>query len=289
MDDLTRLLEALVQTPEAASQRGFQIVRKSYESPIPDYEKIEQHRRPYANLPLDHIDWRHEDQLALWQKCKAYKGEFTFPEHAGADDRIYHRRNDFFCDVDGFVLYSLLRELNPQRVIEIGSGHSTKLISAAMQKNARPNASVICIEPYRAEVIKNLNVVTHVTPLQDLDLSLFDSLRYGDVLFVDSSHVVKPYGDVTLIFTHILPRLASGVWVHFHDIFLPFDYPESWMVQQRRAYCEQYFLSAFLAYNSAWEVKFAVNHFAHRVGVSTIQAEAGLLHESGGSFWIRRR
>lgn len=289
MDDLSRLLEALAQSPEAAFERGFAVVRRVYDSPIADWEKVGSYRKPYENLPVEHIDWRFDDQLALWQKLKAYTPEFDFPEHPTADDGIYHRRNDFFCDNDGFVLYSLLRQLNPRRVIEIGSGYSTKLIAAAMAKNGRPDARVTCIEPYRADVIRNLNVERHVTPLQEMDLSMFQELAYGDVLFVDSSHVVKPYGDVTLIFAHILPRLARGVWVHFHDIFLPHDYPASWMVQQRHSYTEQYMLSAFLAHNGAWEVQFAVNAFCHRVGISQVQREAGLLHESGGSFWIRRR
>lgn len=289
MDELSQLLEALVQSPAAAAQRGFQVVRLAYDSPIPDYDKLELYRRPYSDIPSGHIAWRYEDQLALWSKLKTYASEFDFPENPVSDDRVYHRRNDYFCDVDGFTLYSLLRELNPKRVIEVGSGFSTKLMSAAMVRNARPGSSVTCIEPFRADVIKSLQVDAYVAPLQEVDLGLFDTLSYGDVLFIDSSHVVKPYGDVNLIFSHVLPRIPTGVWVHFHDIFLPFDYPESWMVKQRHVYSEQYMLSAFLAHNSEWEVKFAVNYFAHRYGVNAIQRELGLLHESGGSFWIRRR
>jgi hypothetical protein len=289
MDELSELLAALAQTPSAVEDRGYQLIKTSYESPIADYKNIASHRKAYAHIPVDHIDWRYEDQLALWQRMKAFTPEFNFPEQATGDERVYHRRNDFFCDIDGFALYTILRDLKPKQLIEIGSGYSTKLISAAMEKNGAKGDQITCIEPYRAAVIRSLNVTCHQTPLEDLDLSMFDRLGYGDVLFVDSSHVVKPYGDVMLIFTHILPRLAPGVWVHFHDIFLPFDYPESWMVAQRRAYCEQYLLSAFMANNSAWEVKFAVNYFVNRMGVANVQREAGLLHQDGGSFWIRRR
>lgn len=289
MDDLSQVLDALHQTPSAAETRGYQIVKKSYDSPVADYENIGRYRKAYQQIPVDHIEWRYEDQLALWQRMKAFVPEFTFPEQAVADERVYHRRNDFFCDIDGFSLYAILRELKPKQLIEIGSGFSTKLISSAMQKNGVAGSEITCIEPYRADVIRALNVTCHQTPLEEMDLAMFDRLRYGDVLFVDSSHVVKPYGDVMLIFTHVLPRLAPGVWVHFHDIFLPFDYPESWMVAQRKAYTEQYLLSAFMAHNSAWEVKFAVNYFVNRTGLAAVQRDAGLLHSDGGSFWIRRR
>ncbi len=123
-----------------------------------------------------------------------------------------------------------------------------------------------------------------------MPLETFSTLSSGDVLFIDSSHTVKTGGDVTFLVEEVLPRLSPGVLVHFHDIFLPFEYPTDW-VFAGRAWNEQYLVRAFMAFNSAFRVLLAagwlVHHRPHLLA-ETIHGYPGGNERGGGSFWIRR-
>ncbi len=123
--------------------------------------------------------------------------------------------------------------------------------------------------------------------LQDVDLSLFDTLDSGDVLFIDSSHVSKIGSDVNREILDILPRLKPGVWIHVHDIFYPFEYPRQ-SVYAGRFWNEAYLLQAFLACNDHFKIRMWSSYLnaAHRESVASVFPEiAGI---SGGSIWIER-
>ena len=150
--------------------------------------------------------------------------------------------NTYFSALDAIALYGFLGSRKPSRFVEVGSGNSTKFGRRAVRDLAL-NTQIISVDPSpRAEVDALCDRVVR-EPLENVDTALFDELEAGDMLFVDSSHRVFENSDVTVFFLEILPRLKSGVTVHLHDIFLPFDYPRLWM---DRHYSEQYLLAAYL-------------------------------------------
>ena len=124
--------------------------------------------------------------------------------------------------------------------------------------------------------------------IQDVPPEVFTELQSGDLLFIDSSHVVKCGSDLQLLMFEILPRLRPGVVVHFHDVFYPFEYPDDWLTE-RRGWNEQYFLRAFLSYNSEWSILF-FNTFVHHKFGDMIKEKMPLCTKNqGGSLYIRRK
>jgi predicted O-methyltransferase YrrM len=159
--------------------------------------------------------------------------------------------NGMYGPGDGEIYYSLIRYLKPKRIIEIGSGASTLLALAASRANlgedVAARTTITCVEPYENPWLAVSEVELVRERVEDLDMNLFASLAPGDMLFIDSSHVIRPGGDVTTEILRILPRLQSGVLVHIHDIFTPRDYPEAWLRHERRLWNEQYMLEAWLS------------------------------------------
>jgi hypothetical protein len=172
--------------------------------------------------------------------------------------------------------------------VEVGGGFSTLLASAAAVRNG--STEVVCVEPYpRPFLSAGLpRVALMAVPVQEAPMSTFDALSEGDVLFYDGTHVSKTGSDVNHVLLRILPRLAPGVFVHVHDIFLPFEYPKAWL-DARLYWNEQYVLAALLSHSRKFEV-LAANHFLmreapdrlYRISVSGIPLKTG-----GASFWIR--
>jgi hypothetical protein len=150
--------------------------------------------------------------------------------------------NKWLSPLDAVALYSFLSLNNPKYYIEIGSGNSTKFARRAVNDH-HLQTKIISIDPEpRAEIDSICDDNIH-QPLENINLDIFHQLDAGDILFVDSSHSCFTNSDVSVIFLDILPTLNSGVWVHFHDIMLPYDYPPHW---QDRYYSEQYLLAAYL-------------------------------------------
>ena len=161
--------------------------------------------------------------------------------------------------VEAQVLHAVVRHLRPRRIVEVGSGVSTRCAFEAAVLTARqggPTCEITCIEPYPSDRLRALqgaagpvSVSVVDLPVQAAPVEPFTRLEAGDILFIDSSHVVKAGSDVTFILLEILPRVPKGVLVHFHDIYLPFDYPH-----------ETAALAAFLAFNSKFEILFSLSH-----------------------------
>jgi len=166
----------------------------------------------------------------------------------------------YFETVDAEIAYSVVRRFKPARVIEVGGGYSTRLLTQALRTNFEQNgvgAELTTIDPSMKpsqEVAKHVSTQVIPRPVQEIDLKLFLSLEDGDILFLDSSHVARVGSDVVYEYLEILPRLRKGVLIHAHDIFLPHDYPLPWVVENLSFWNEQYLLLAFLAFNSAFEI-----------------------------------
>jgi hypothetical protein len=211
-------------------------------------------------------------------------------EPAGSEEP--HWRNGFLPGLDAAALYTFVADGNPSTYLEVGSGTSTKFTRRAIRDHSL-RTRIVSIDPQpRAEIDAICDEVVRA-PLEDVDLSVFDQLDAGDILFVDNSHRVLPNSDATVVFLEVLPRLRSGVLVQIHDIFLPDDYPD-WATE--RFYSEQYVLAAFLLGGGqpfitelpAWfvatdpELQAMLNPLWEEPSMDGVQRH-------GGSYWLRMR
>jgi predicted O-methyltransferase YrrM len=175
--------------------------------------------------------------------------------------------NKTFNTGDADLLYQILRFIKPKKMVEIGSGNSTKIARLAMLKNRAETAGDyrhICIEPYEQPWLESLGDIEVIRQrVEDAGLDLVAELQAGDLLFIDSSHIIRPQGDVLKLYLDILPRLTPGVYVHVHDVFTPRDYLKAWVVDDVRFWNEQYLLEALLSSSCRYEVVAALNFLKH--------------------------
>jgi hypothetical protein len=293
---LRRLLDerdALLFKLEKFGDRVPFVRNGHFYSPIPELDEVRRDdEKIFGRRTLAAIDLREEEQFALLQELKDYYKEIPFPEQR-TDGFRYFFDNPSYAYSDAVFLYSMLRHAKPQRIIEIGSGYSS---CATLDTNDRFfEGSISCtfIEPY-PELLQSLlspRDLRHVRiipqRLQDVGIQVFEQLAANDVLFVDSTHVSKTGSDVNQILFEILPALASGVYIHFHDIFYPFEYPRAW-IYEGKAWNEIYVLRAFLEYNSAFEIV-CFNTFLQQVHGDFFGRHMPLcLKNPGGSIWLRK-
>lgn len=244
---------------------GFHVTPNSFYHPVPDTRKLKD------DLWLKHselagIDLNEEKQLELLSLFESkFKNEYElFPRNRTDIPYEYYVDNLAFESVDGEILYCMIRQFKPRRIYEIGSGNSTYLSAQAVQNNVGEDSDYQCelvaIEPYPNEILKaGFPYLSGLIckEVQDVPLSEFEKLNENDILFIDSSHVLRIGNDVQYEYLEILPRLNKGVIVHAHDIFLPAEYPKEWILRDRRFWTEQYLLQAFLAFNKTYEVLWA--------------------------------
>lgn len=239
---------------------GVSVIPRHFYFPVPSLKSFREKDwgacRPYGAFDF-HLD---EQITRLKQDLLPFAGECAaFPEDAAHNGHDFHFNNGFFERVDAEVAYAFVRQCKPERVVEIGSGNSTMVLAAAMRKNAEAGfaGEFAAIEPFPPQYLKRgLPGLTRLIParVQDAPFDLFLSLKANDILFIDSSHVVSMDSDVLYECLRILPRLAPGVLVHFHDIFAPLDYPEKFVKKNLCFWAEQYLLEAFLSFNYAFKV-----------------------------------
>lgn len=252
-------------------------------------------RKPLSeDRELSGIDWNVAEQLDLLKRCN-FNDELTaFPIERQADHEFFYR-NGFFESGDAEYLYNMIRLFKPKRIFEIGSGRSTLLAASAIKANRGEDPSYqcehLCIEPYEVEWLEELGVTVVRKPVELIDTSLFGQLEENDILFIDSSHMIRPQGDVLFEYFEILPILRSGVLIHIHDIFSPKDYLEEW-IQSGCFWNEQYLLEAFLSYNSQFKIVGALNflkhHYPDELTAACPVLRQQLESREPGSFWLRR-
>ena len=170
--------------------------------------------------------------------------------------------NGSFEAGDADFYYQVIRYLKPKKIIEIGSGHSTKLALIAINKNieeSKINTEIISIEPYENRWLENLNIKVLRKKIENINFDWHKQLSKNDILFIDSSHIIKPNGDILKIYLEIIPQLKSGVIIQIHDIFTPKNYLNSWLLEDVRLWNEQYILEALLINNNKIEIISALN------------------------------
>jgi hypothetical protein len=269
-----------------------------YYSPVPDNRLLAQEparSRVWPPIPraTPGVDWRAEEQVALLRDELGRQEALQLPDVATGNPQEYHAANGLFSRLDAWILQGMLRYFRPERMIEVGCGWSSLLTARINREYLDRSMHFTCVEPYPPEFLGGgVDGISELIPsrVEQLPVDPFLELGERDVLFIDSSHTVKTGGDVVFLFEEVLPRLARGVVVHIHDMFLPWDYPPDWVLGGR-GWNEQYLVRAFLSFNSAFRILFSVgwmSHYRRDVLAEVLPGYPDRYRDGGGSLWIQR-
>jgi predicted O-methyltransferase YrrM len=289
-------LQAIRHEIEDLKKRQGFVPPGHFYSPVPDLDElqeIEEETIGGPSIEIPGMDLDDQEQLELLKRFSAFYREMPFKAKKKEGLRYYFE-NPAYSYSDAIMLHCMIRHLKPKRIIEVGSGFSSCMILDTNELFFSGSISTTFIEPY-PELLMSLlrdtdaeRVSTIPSRLQDVDLSEFDVLEENDILFIDSTHVSKFDSDVNRIFFEVLPRLSSGVHVHFHDIFFPFEYPKEWLLEGR-AWNEAYILKAFLQYNQAFS-PVLMNTYMTEFHESFFRENMPLcLKNTGASIWLKRK
>lgn len=294
----TKLMSAIADSRYFAfwEKNGFHVTHVDFEDAAPDTSKIPK-TFWIRQTSLIGIDMNEQVQLRLLEDFTSrFKKEYaTFPKNPTSVQHQFFIENGLFSYVDAEILYCMIRNFKPKRIIEIGSGKSTLLSAQAILKNKQEdpeyNCELIAIEPFPNNVlIQGFPGLSKLIQkkVQDVSPSLFTQLEENDILFIDSSHVLNTASDVQYEYLEILPNLKKGVIIHCHDIFLPYEYPKEWITKYLRFFNEQYILQAFLSFNNSFETLWA-SYYMHKkhydILKNAFSPYEGVLP---ASFWIKR-
>lgn len=239
-------------------------IRNHYYEPQFDMREM---KHPFPDeRELPGIDWNIQKQLANLNKF-TFAGELKEFPLKKAGDLHYYFDNSAFKSGDAEYWYQLIRLKKPARIFEIGSGNSTLMAIHAIRMNQEEapdyRCKHVCIEPYEMPWLEKAGVSVLRKKVEDVDISFFSELRENDILFIDSSHIIRPEGDVLFEYLSLIPSLNKGVIVHVHDIFSPRNYLDDWLTSEVRFWNEQYLLEAFLSHNTSWEIVGSLNYLHH--------------------------
>lgn len=261
---------------------GFHVVPDHFYYPIPNTKDLLERDPWETNYPTTGIEMREEAQLELLDTLSEF-----FPEYRPGD-------SDFESHGDGAMLHGMVRHLQPETVIEVGSGTSTRITSEAIEANDQ-DAEIRAIEPYPSEDLLRLSsdsddVTVVESKVEEIPVEYFQDLQAGDILFIDSTHVLTAGNDVAHLYLRVLPHVPEGVYVHAHDIRYPQEYPREWLVDSHFFWSEQYLLQAFLAFNDDFTVLWAGNHMSERHEDVLAETLPNYSSDGGwpGSFWFKR-
>lgn len=275
------------------NQIGVFPIRDHYYEPLFNSKYLKNSLSDDRCLPG--IDLNVAEQLDLLSKFHYDLELVEFPINP-TNKLEFHYNNRSFSSGDAEYFYSLIRHIKPNKIVEIGSGFSTLMAINAIRKNQSEDPTYscehICIEPYEMEWLKETEVKLERQLVEKVDKSLFSSLSKNDILFIDSSHVIRPQGDVLFEYLEILPILKTGVIVHIHDIFTPKDYLNQWIKNDVLFWNEQYLLEAFLSGNSDFRIigalNFLTHHYPEELSKCCPILKKDIDKREPGSFWIVR-
>jgi len=290
------LVDPLMHEPEAFARWLTWRPPGHFYSPIPSLPEIEAQADTLwpDKLPetLPGIDLRADAQLQMFADIARLARTLEVAEHRTDQSRFYSD-NVAYGIGDALTLHGMLRLTMPGRLIEIGSGYSSAMTLDTVERFLDGKTELTFIEPY-PELLESLlrpsdrdHVTIIPTSLQDVPMETFAALEDGDILFIDSTHVLKTGSDVVWLYNEIVPRLNAGVIIHIHDIFYPFQYPREW-VFEGRAWGEAYMVRAFLAFNPEYEI-LLFNHWLEEFHSDAIAEQLpAMMANTGGALWLRR-
>ncbi len=236
-----------------------------------------------------------EQMTSLMERLSEQHRHFPFSRHQNQNPGLrFYFENPFFGCHDASILFSMLLEYRPRRVVEVGCGYSSCLMLDTNEQFFNGSLDLTLIDPAlgdRQSLFGERGAGAArllADCVQNVPRRVFETLEENDILFVDSSHVSKTGSDVNYFLFEILPILKPGVLVHVHDIFYPFEYLEDWALKDKRSWNEAYALHAFLQYNSAFEIVYWNNFVWHRLREDLARRMPLCLENEGGSIWLRR-
>jgi predicted O-methyltransferase YrrM len=273
---------------------GITVSPNHYYWPVPDFRELEARRWPAEEEPVG-LDLGFARQLDFL--------ETVVPQYASewASDSSpffsvgYNRGNGFFENVDAEIAYCLVRHLKPQRIVEVGGGYSSRVMAAALDMNFKLDGvrgELVTIDPFpdrfpQKALSDRVHLITQT--IQHIDLDVFLSLQSGDFLFLDSSHVVGIGSDVVREYLEIVPRIAAGVIIHAHDIFIPGDYPREAVLHNLAFWSEQYLLQALLTFSPNFEVLWGSSYMQSRANTALDTAFPSWQHSYRDMPKVKRR
>jgi len=248
---------------------GISVSPNHFYWPVPDFRELEARQWPAEVDPVG-VDLAYDRQLDFLQNVvPQYQSEWA--SDSAPFFRVgYEYNNGFFETIDAEIAYSMMRCYKPRRVVEVGGGFSSRVLAAALDLNFKQDGvqgELVTIDPFPDRFPEEaLSDRVHLIPetIQEVDLDVFLSLRDGDFLFLDSSHVVGIGSDVVREYLEIVPRVAKGVIIHAHDIFIPGDYPRHSVLQNLAFWSEQYLLQALLTFSPNFAVLWGSSYMQNR-------------------------
>jgi len=284
------LFETLETRLDLAESAGYHVYPRAYFSPLPLREEVDltllQYRRRLPGIKLD--DAR---ALAFMETLGRYPSELESVPYERVAGEAFWFGNGWFTDFDAASLYALLRHLKPLRYVELGCGFSSLISCRALSRNAdegSPCDAVYADPQPRLDIAERLSCGRLIMArVQDLPFDLFTNLEAGDVLFIDTSHVLKLQSDVVYALVTILPSLKPGVWIHVHDMFTPYDYPLEWVTNPLFSCNEQYAVEGLVSGGDRYSVELPLYLLwrEHRAAMTKFFPR-GRLRPQG--FWLRR-
>lgn len=269
---------------------------EDFHSPIPNIRDLQRRGIWKKTTELPGVAMQSYSQIAFAKMLgERFSSECVWPVDPPSDPRLFYTKNGSFSHACASSAHYMVRHFRPRLLIEVGSGMSSRVLSAALdlnEKQGAPRCRYRIIDPFPSDPIRTLPQVTDIVAsrVEESDLRIFSELTRGDILFIDSTHTVKTGGDVNFLILEVLPRLNPGVVIHFHDISLPVEYDEVYFTKKefRKFWTEQYLLQAFLAFNAEFEVLLGMAYLAvvHPEDYRTAFPNS---LPSSGSIWIRRK
>lgn len=277
-------------------RHGFQVVRNHYYSALPDTGSFDE--RWWTSIPYQSAFARIQkaDTETIFSNILKWSQDLqSLPREAQSG---FYWNNDMFPPLDAIVLYGMLREYRPRQLVEIGSGLSTQI---ALMAASQSQTKITCIEPYPAPSLLALEPTLKALiklPVQQAPMDVFTSLQAGDFLFIDTTHTVKLGSDVNYLIFNVLPQIKPGVYIHIHDIFLPYEYPKRWYDEISIFWNEQYLVLAYLLENPNIEILLPNYWLSHKykemlkerfVDFDIWGLTNNLGGASGASLWLRKK
>ncbi len=295
---IVRLIAKTGYGSDICWRQGFLPLPVHYYSPVPDRNRLESfdwNRR----ADLGCIGFDENSQIVLLKSLSEYASECSWPQEPVVGQ--YYSSNGSFGYSSACLLYTMIRKFKPAKVIEVGAGFSTHIICQALLNNAKEgkpeHSSMVSIEPYPGAMLQSAKEKFPINILEDfaenIPLAEYQQLKSGDLLFIDSSHVVRIGGDVNYLFLEVLPRLNPGVIIHIHDIYLPYEYPKAYYFGfgKKFFWTEQYLLQAFLSFNTSFKVMLAGYWLQIERSDEFVAAFPGFdsrIHRPTTSFYLRK-
>lgn len=246
--------------------RGYYVAKPHFYNPIPDKSYILNHDGYWKyHYPCHGIEFHDSEQLSLCEQLSKFAPEIN---HL-SEDILDPKKNRSFLDMDLEFLYCMIRFVKPKKYIEIGAGWTSLVAMQALKQNREEGFQChhTIIEPYPSEYFLEFFKKADrfiKKPVQEISVDLFNNLSENDILFIDTSHVAKYGSDVNYLYFHIVPLVGSGCNIHIHDIFIPREYFEEWVLEKDLFWSEQYLVMAFLMYNNEYEIRIAAQYLSQK-------------------------